>query len=669
MAVKVEQLARLGGHRWQVSCLEFSPSGTLLASGAWDKEVRLWDLSTLEAVVTLKDQHTCPVTAVAWFQPDGSLLATGSADFTTCIWNSTSGQLLSTLTEHFGWVLDVCFSGNGSLLATASWDKTVRVWDPATGVLLHTLNGHTKGVYSCHFHPVHTSAVLCTASDDETIRVWDARVNNKAIKVFVNGHDDGITCCQWSPDASMIASGSADRKITIWEPRESKPLCQLTGHEDTVKSLAFNPDASTNGFSLLASAGGCTARLWDPREGRVEQVALLTQHQPFREVEAVAVSPDGSLLATGARDNLVVLSTLGVPRSGVPRLLQVESFHEDELASNPVEQKLWRRYTSRMRMAAGVRKDGLDSAGEMLDEEDSDSTDEETSRKKAKKPNLNPVMKADVRSPHRSNLHEVKQQVTRSKPKPPKVSPLDPGKTTSDTVKERRLKRLQPKQLEEGHRLHFDDDELVMGTTIELAHDDIYCDATSSSPSDVALSALPPPPPPPLPPPPLEASVPEVHEDLTPLPPPPPPVGSGVPVDLPAPPVEEVLYANEATPPPVPPLSPERLAETTQRRLEGMESTSYHEVTASQTKVGAVHPSIKGSTSLPSETYEDIDVEGPRVTERLDAEDLYADVSPVQASPPLPATDTDLYATPDTAAGPVEDDDPLYARVASVRKK
>ncbi|XP_062520820.1 uncharacterized WD repeat-containing protein all2124-like [Corticium candelabrum] len=614
MAFKAEQLARLEGHRWQVACLEFSPGGTLLASGAWDKEVRLWDLSSLETAVTLKNQHTCPVTALAWFQPDGSLLATGSADCTTCIWNSTSGQALSTLSEHFGWVLDVCFSGNGSLLATASWDKTVRVWDPATGVLLHTLNGHTKGVFSCHFHPVHTSAVLCTSSDDETIRIWDARVNNKAIKVFVNGHDDGITCCRWSPDASLIASGSSDRKITVWEPRESKPLCQLTGHEDTVKSLAFNPDTDANDFSVLASVGDCTTRLWDPREGKERQLALLAQHQPFREVETVAISPDGSLLATGARDNVVVLSTLGVPHSralypGAGKIVHVESFHEGEAGSNPVEQKLWRRYTNRMRLAAGVKDDEFDSAGEVIEEEDSDSTDDDNSHKTAVHHALNSVHKTK-RSIQPSKVHKVKQQPKpKSKAKAQTATPLDPGKTTSEGVKERRLRRLRPKSLEDDHRLHFCPDKYVMGSKDVSAGDRVPRGSASVSYKDITL------PPPPPPPPEAAVVVGPGEDDSVVLIPPPPLLQSDVTDAL----VGEGVYTNEDFLP-LTQLPPSKMmAEATEEQTE----------------------------------------------------DLYDEIFNVP--PPPPALDLDLYDTVDdtvnTVMGYTADDDPLYARVESVRKK
>lgn len=151
MPVLTEELAHLrrddkgnSGHRWQVSCLEYSPNGAMLASGSWDKEIRVWDLSTLETSLVLKGVHEVPVTSVSWHKSTGSLLCAGSADCTASLWNTRDGRHLASLQGHSGWVLDVCFSSSSQLLATASWDKTIKLWDPVKQKQLSNLAHHEK---------------------------------------------------------------------------------------------------------------------------------------------------------------------------------------------------------------------------------------------------------------------------------------------------------------------------------------------------------------------------------------------------------------------------------------------------------------------------------------------------------------------------------------------
>ncbi len=107
-------------------------------------------------------------------------------------------------------------------------------------------------------------------------------------------------------------------QVCLWEPGQGALINTIYGHADTVKGLAFNPHTQNVALPVLASVGGFTVRLSDPRPNQKANILTLTPHTRGKEVETVAISPDGSLLVTGGRDGLVVLMTLFVP-SIMPR--------------------------------------------------------------------------------------------------------------------------------------------------------------------------------------------------------------------------------------------------------------------------------------------------------------------------------------------------------------
>jgi WD40 repeat protein len=179
-----EERAVLSGHRAPIWAMAYAPDGKGLAvasgvvpalagpAGAGDTgEVRLWDLAaTVPSTRARLDSHEHGVISVA-ISPDGAMLASGGFDRTVKIWNMHTGRERASLTGHKGWVAAVAFSPDGSLLATGSHDQLIKLWDAATGQELAILGAHSGAVYTLAFSP--DGSRLASGSLDGTVRVWD----------------------------------------------------------------------------------------------------------------------------------------------------------------------------------------------------------------------------------------------------------------------------------------------------------------------------------------------------------------------------------------------------------------------------------------------------------------------------------------------------------------
>ncbi|MGO9462916.1 MAG: WD40 repeat domain-containing serine/threonine protein kinase [Isosphaeraceae bacterium] len=129
-----ELITVLEGHPGGAVCLAFSPDGSTLASGGYDRSAAFWNVASWTLRRRLLD-HDFPVYAVA-FSPDGRILAAGEGDYRHVdqpgqvkLWDVSSGHNLATLREHQGGIIGAAFSPDDKTLATASADFTAKLWN------------------------------------------------------------------------------------------------------------------------------------------------------------------------------------------------------------------------------------------------------------------------------------------------------------------------------------------------------------------------------------------------------------------------------------------------------------------------------------------------------------------------------------------------------------
>ncbi len=289
----IHEKNRLEKHEDAVLGINFSPDGTMLASGSWDNTIKLWEVADGREITTLHG-HSAPVMKVS-FSPGGTLLASGSRDNTIKLWNVSDGKEITTLHGHSDIVASVSFSPDGTLLASGSWDNTIKLWDLADGKEIATLHEHSDPVANVSFSPDGT--LLASGSWDKTIKLWDVADSKELTTLY--GHSDNVMSVSFSPDGTLLASGSTDRSIKLWTVADGEELNTLHGHSRDIYNVTFSPD----GILLASGSADKTIKLWTVVDG--EELTTFHEHSNSGSVGSVSFSPDGTLLASGNLDKTI----------------------------------------------------------------------------------------------------------------------------------------------------------------------------------------------------------------------------------------------------------------------------------------------------------------------------------------------------------------------------
>lgn len=257
-------------HPGEVNKARYQPQNpNVIATMCTDGKIMIWDKSKHPSVPTGKPNpqieligHEKEGYGLSWSPHTPGHLATASEDQTVRLWDITqaskTNKILSEArkyTHHNAIVNDVQHHPlHNSLIGTVSDDLTLQILDTrsaetARSAVTSGIDQHKDAINALAFNPA-AETVLATGSADKTIAIWDLR-NLKAKLHALEGHNDSVTSLEWHPfEESVLASSSYDRRIMFWD------LAKV-GEEQTPEDSEDGPP------ELLFMHGGHTNRISD----------------------------------------------------------------------------------------------------------------------------------------------------------------------------------------------------------------------------------------------------------------------------------------------------------------------------------------------------------------------------------------------------------------------
>ncbi len=340
---------RIVGHEDAVLSVAYSPDGKRLLTSSYDNTARLWDPESGDEIRVFRG-HDWWVWS-AEFSSDGEWIITASQDGSAIVWDVQSGQPRATFRGHTGPVYRAVFAPDGGkpsmpvrgprvgrrepmvvvgekplphlLVASGGYDKRVLLWwpdkvrdfdfgalgrpadsdaDSGDGRLSAqsaVLLGHTAAIRAIAFSD--DGQLLATGSDDNTVRVWN--VAARQLVKTLRGHGGRVRAVAFTAggkgEERRLFSGGHDQKVMIWDLHRYEEMRIIearggAGSREPILGAAYSP----NGEQIVTACRNRTARLWD-REGNF----LREFRQGHQYLVSTAVFyPDRRRLLTAAMD-------------------------------------------------------------------------------------------------------------------------------------------------------------------------------------------------------------------------------------------------------------------------------------------------------------------------------------------------------------------------------
>lgn len=276
--------------------------GEALAVGDAAGGVYMFDRSFGKTIWAQRGVHEGGVLALA-VHPNRPAFATAGKDGRVLVWNAAEGRVSMSVDVGSGWVENVAWSPDGERLA-ASCSRQVHAYR-ANGAKLWRSDDHPSTVSAIAWSGAEELATACYGR----VTFFDVSAGKLRQKLEWTG---SLVSMVLSPDGDVVACGSQDNSVHFWR-RSTEQDSMMSGYPAKPSALAFD-DTGT----LLATSGGEAVTVWSFQGSGPEgtEPGVLEHH--VQTVTALAFARRGMRLASGSRDGVVVVWSLGGDGQGDP---------------------------------------------------------------------------------------------------------------------------------------------------------------------------------------------------------------------------------------------------------------------------------------------------------------------------------------------------------------
>lgn len=286
----VAPITEFDANQGRLAAMDYSDDGRWIVTVGENATIKIWDTAK-HALIRTVELDDGRATALALHDKRA---LTGHANGKVGLWDLERGQKLATVQRNEANIWAVAFLGDPDRFAVASHDWKVTLWDVRQpSAPLNVLEGHDNAVQALAVAPGRR--LLASGSADKTVRLWDLESLKR--KRTYRGQRDFITALAFSHNGKRLAGSALDGRIRVWWTSSRRTLRLLRGHKGKVEDLAFSPSGT-----LLASASeDGTVRLWNL--SRRNSSRVLTGH--MGGATALAFAPGGQQLASAGANGKV----------------------------------------------------------------------------------------------------------------------------------------------------------------------------------------------------------------------------------------------------------------------------------------------------------------------------------------------------------------------------